>query len=41
MMFGEVFRVIGNKVEEKFFMAVFRQKPWTNPWGILSEFQIS
>ena len=27
MMFGDVFRVIGNKVEEKSFLAVCGQKP--------------
>ena len=40
MMFGVVFRVIGSKVEEKFFLAVFGQKAWTNPLGFGSKFQI-
>ena len=35
-----VFRVIGSKVEEKLFLAVFGQKAWTNPLGFGSKFQI-
>ena len=31
MMFGLVLRVIGSKVEAKLKIAVFGQKPWTNP----------
>ena len=30
-MFGVVLRVIGSKVEAKWFSAVFGQNPWTNP----------
>ena len=40
MMFGVVFRVIGSKVEEILFLAVFGQKAWTNPLGFWSKFQI-
>ena len=40
MMFGVVFRVIGSKVEEIWFLAVFGQKAWTNPLGFWSKFQI-
>ena len=40
MIFGEVFRVIGSKVEQSWFLAVFGQKAWTNPLGIWSKFQI-
>ena len=40
MMFGVVLRVIGSNLEEKWFLAVFGQKAWTNPLGFLSKFQI-
>ena len=40
MMFGVVFRVIGSKLEEIWFLAVFGQKAWTNPSGFSSKFQI-
>ena len=40
MMFGVVFRVIGSKVEQSWFLAVFGKKAWTNPLGIWSKFQI-
>ena len=40
MIFGVVFRVIGSKVEQSWFLAVFGQKAWTNPLGIWSKFQI-
>ena len=40
MMFGVVLRVIGSKVEAKWFLAVFDEKPWTNPLGFGSKFQI-
>ena len=40
MMFGLVFRVIGSKVEEKLKIAVFGQKPWTNPLGFGSKIHI-
>ena len=40
MMFAVVFRVIGSKLSEKWFLAVFGQKAWTNPLGISSKFQI-
>ena len=33
MMFGVVFRVIGSKLEENWFLGVFGQKAWTNPSG--------
>ena len=39
-MFGLVLRVISSKVEARQFVAVFGQKPWTNPWGFGSKFQI-
>ena len=32
-MFAVVFRVIGSKLSEKWFLAVFGQKAWTNPFG--------
>ena len=35
MMFGVVLRVIGSNLEEKWFLAVFGQKAWTNPLGFL------
>ena len=40
MMFGVVFRVIGSKMEGNCFLALFCQKPWTNPLGFWSKFQI-
>ena len=40
-MFGVVLRVIGSKVEAKCFLAIFGQKPWTNPLGFWSKFQVS
>ena len=46
MMFGVVFRVIGSKVEQSWFLAVFGKKAWTKvkisnlPLGIWSKFQI-
>ena len=40
MMFGVVFGVIGSKIKENLFLAVFGQKPWTNPLGFWSKFQI-
>ena len=40
MMFGVVLRVIPSKVEAKFKLAVFGQKPWTNPLGFGSKIQI-
>ena len=40
MMFGAVFRVIGRKMEENRFLAVFGQIAWTNPLGFWSKFQI-
>ena len=33
MMFGIVLRVIGSEGEAKWCLAVFGQKPWTNPFG--------
>ena len=39
-MFGVCFQVIGSKVEESWFLAVFGQKAWTNPLGIWSKFRI-
>ena len=52
MMFGVVFGVIGSKKKSSWdfgqnfklkiglFLAVFGQKPWTNPLGFWSKFQI-
>ena len=40
MMFAVVFRVIGSKLSEKWVLAVFGQKAWTDPLGISSKFQI-
>ena len=40
MMFGVVLRVIGSKLEAKLKLSVFGQKPWTNPLGFWSKFQI-
>ena len=40
MMFGIVLRVIGSKVEAKWCLAVFGEKPWTNPLGVRSKFEI-
>ena len=40
MMFGVVLRVIGSKLEAKWKLPVFGQKPWTNPLGFWSKFQI-
>ena len=40
MIFGVVLSVIGSKVEENSFLAVFSQKEWTNPLGFWSKFQI-
>ena len=40
MMFGFVFRVIGSKLEENWFLADVRQKAWTNPLRFLSKFEI-
>ena len=44
MMFAVVSRVIGSKVDEKKlplqFQRFFGQKPWTNPFGFSSKFQI-
>ena len=40
MMFGVVLRVIGSKLEEKWFLGVFGQKAWTNPLGFQSKIQI-
>ena len=37
MMFGVVLRVIASKVEEKLKLAVFGEKPWTNPLGFRSK----
>ena len=37
MMFGVVFRVIGSKLEENWFLGVFGQKAWTNPLGFWSK----
>ena len=39
MMFGVVFRVIGSKMQENWFLAVFGQKAWTNPLGFSSKFK--
>ena len=33
MRFGEVFRVIGNKVQAKWFLTVFGQKTMNKPLG--------
>ena len=41
MIFGVVLRVIGSKVEGKCFLAVFGQKPWTNPLGFWSKFKFA
>ena len=40
MMFGIVLRVIGTKVKAKWCLPVFGQKPWTNPLGFGSKFQM-
>ena len=40
MMFGVVLRVIASKVVGKLKLAVFGQKPWTNPLGFWSNIQI-
>ena len=41
MMFGVVFRVIGNKLKENWFLAVFGQKAWTNPWDFGQNFKLA
>ena len=40
IMFGGVFRVLGSRFKENWFLAVFGQKAWTNPLGFLIKFQI-
>ena len=40
-MFGVVLKVIWSNLEEKWLLAVFGQKAWTNPLGFFWKFQIS
>ena len=40
MMFGVILRVIRSKVEPKCFLPGFGKKPWANPLGFGSKFQI-
>ena len=41
MMFGVVFRVIGSKVEESWFLAVFGQKHGLTPWEFGQNFKFA